>query len=87
MTARRDGAPTEVGATVRTIACQRQTCRNQTNSSPLHQQVLARSAALNIATAAMSTGTFPPTQQLLDSVAALASSLHWDAWLLVEATA
>jgi hypothetical protein len=48
------------------------------------RQILARAGALCVATSAMATGTFEPSQSMIEATAVLASSLAFDIWILAE---
>jgi len=59
--------------------------RTEATRTVCHQQILARAGALVVATSAVASGVFPPTQATLEAVAALASSLAFDIWVEVSA--
>ena len=76
-----ENAHPKMGAPETIIAGKRQ---SESNASPRHQQALARAGALAVVAAATASGVFEPTPKMLDSTAALASSLHWDIWVEVS---
>jgi hypothetical protein len=73
--------PFEWGAS-KTIARQRPP--QLTSTTMCQRQILARAGALCVATSAMATGTFEPSQSMIEATAVLASSLAFDIWILAE---
>ena len=80
-----ENAPAAAGGAPETIAAKRS--RTQATNTARHKLALARAGALVVATSAMATGALEPSAAMLEATSALASSLHWDLWILAEGLA